>query len=374
MSKSGEESMPLDHINLPLHYKRLVASRVGSSFKEVATLQEQRLAQPLSGEVVIRVKFAGINGGCETFRARGEYAFTGNKGKTNFPLGAEAVGIVVAIGPDVSNLKVGQAVAATGAGYSQYATVKAATCFPIREATPEAVAVSLSGLTAAAALLHKGGITAGKTVLVTAAAGGTGHFAVQIAKLKGCQIIATCGSAEKVERLLAVGADRVINYKEENVGEVLSREYPQKIDIAYEGVGGSLRDAVLANLSPDGQVLAVGYISEYPHTRSDVSSSGGGSGAATSRGHSWDLPPADQLMWGAQTLHNGSQTIHGQVWPKEASQVISAKKWLFYQYYSGAVQAWVDPKPFVGLNAVVNATEWMLSGNSIGKVVVDLSQ
>jgi hypothetical protein len=59
---------------------------------------------------------------------------------------------------------------------------------------------------------------------------------------------------------------------------------------------------------------------------------------------------------------------------QEASQVISAKKWLFYQYYSGAVQAWVDPKPFVGLNAVVNATEWMLSGNSIGKVVVDLSQ
>jgi NADPH-dependent curcumin reductase CurA len=53
----------------------------------------------------------------------------------------------------------------------------------------------------------------------------------------------------------------------QNVGEVLSREYPQKIDIAYEGVGGSLRDAVLANLSPDGQVLAVGYISEYPHTR-----------------------------------------------------------------------------------------------------------
>jgi hypothetical protein len=48
---------------------------------------------------------------------------------------------------------VGQAVAATGAGYSQYATLKAATCFPIREATPEAVAVSLSGLTAAAALL-----------------------------------------------------------------------------------------------------------------------------------------------------------------------------------------------------------------------------
>lgn len=62
---------------------------------------------------------------------------------------------------------------------------------------------------------HKGGVAAGKNVLVTAAAGGTGHLAIQIAKLKGCHTIATCGSTEKVERLLAVGADRVINYKEE---------------------------------------------------------------------------------------------------------------------------------------------------------------
>ena len=52
------------------------------------------------------------------------------------------------------------------------------------------------------------------------------------------------------------------------MAEVLAREYAQQIDIAYEGVGGRLRDAVLANLSPDGQVLAVGYISQYPHTRS----------------------------------------------------------------------------------------------------------
>lgn len=48
---------------------------------------------------------------------------------------------------------------------------------------------------------------------------------------------------------------------------MLSKEYNKQIDIAYEGVGGPLRDAVLANLAPAGQVLAVGYISEYPHTR-----------------------------------------------------------------------------------------------------------
>ena len=61
----------------------------------------------------------------------------------------------------------------------------------------------------------KAGLSAGLTVLVTAAAGGTGHFAVQIAKLKGCHTIATCGTQEKAKKLKELGADRVINYKEE---------------------------------------------------------------------------------------------------------------------------------------------------------------
>lgn len=62
---------------------------------------------------------------------------------------------------------------------------------------------------------YKGCISAGNKVLVTAAAGGTGHFAVQIAKLKGCHTLATCGSAKKAQRLLSLGVDRVINYNEE---------------------------------------------------------------------------------------------------------------------------------------------------------------
>ena len=53
----------------------------------------------------------------------------------------------------------------------------------------------------------------------------------------------------------------------QDVAEMLSKEYHKKIDVAYEGVGGPLRDAVLANLSPSGKVLAVGYISEYPHNK-----------------------------------------------------------------------------------------------------------
>lgn len=64
-------------------------------------------------------------------------------------------------------------------------------------------------------LQHKGGLKASNNLLVTAAAGGTGHFAVQIGNILGCHTIATCGSREKAEKLKAVGVSRVINYHEE---------------------------------------------------------------------------------------------------------------------------------------------------------------
>lgn len=57
---------------------------------------------------------------------------------------------------------------------------------------------------------------------------------------------------------------------------------------------------------------------------------------------------------------------------QDGSQIAEAKKWIFEQYYAGKLSAWIDPKPFRGLESVVNATEHMLSGKSVGKVVVDL--
>lgn len=67
----------------------------------------------------------------------------------------------------------------------------------------------------------------GDTVLVTAAAGGTGQFAVQLAKLAGCHVIGTCGSQSKADLLSRLNCDRVINYNNESVSDVLKAEYPQ---------------------------------------------------------------------------------------------------------------------------------------------------
>lgn len=72
-----------------------------------------------------------------------------------------------------------------------------------------------------------GQMTTGEKVLVTAAAGGTGQLVVQLAKLAGNHVIATCGSQDKAELLKKLGADRVINYRTEDVKDVLRREYPK---------------------------------------------------------------------------------------------------------------------------------------------------
>ena len=102
----------------------------------------------------------------------------------------------------------------------------------------------------------------------------------------------------------------------QDVAEVLGREFPQAIDIAYEGVGGALRQAVLDNLSPNGCLLSVGYISEYPHVKPDIDegeqhSSNGSSATGES---SSDLPPAHELFWQRQVIKRGNQTLYGDVW------------------------------------------------------------
>jgi NADPH:quinone reductase-like Zn-dependent oxidoreductase len=113
-------------------------------------------------------------------------------------------------------VQVGQAVTCNGAAaFSEFAVAKALMCTPVPAATPEAVALSLSAVTACCALEATAGVKAGDTVAVTAAAGGTGHFGVQLAKLAGAKVVAITGSPEKVDRLRQLGADVVICHRSE---------------------------------------------------------------------------------------------------------------------------------------------------------------
>ncbi|KAH7616945.1 hypothetical protein Ndes2526B_g09051 [Nannochloris sp. 'desiccata'] len=362
----------------PTSFKRLIARRTGTSFSDVAEIEEVPMLVPKEGEVLIKVAFAGINGGCETFRARGEHAFTGNRSAPFFTLGAEGAGTVVSVGLGVTNLHPGQHITFIGGAFSEYAVAKAALCWPVPSPTPEAVALTISGTVANAALKYVGKMQSGDTVLVTAAGGATGSFAVQLAQAAGCRVLATCGSEKKAERLRALGLERVINYTQEDVADVLCTEnYSGKIDIAYEGVGGGFQATAWNALRrPGGRLLPVGYISEYPHVKPDTRQK---KEQEQQRGS--DLPPSAELFWSGKYYKSpDGRVAHGKVWPSDRADTLTAKKEVFEMYFGsrggtgGKLDAWVDQgRNFSRLEDVTAAVEYMLTGQACGKVVVQLS-
>ena len=130
----------------------------------------------------------------------------------------------------------------------------------------ELAALRISGLTALVSLERTCPVQKGDVVLVTACCGGTGHFAVQIAKNAGATVIGTVGSTQKVQVAKDLGCiDRIVDLSRESLDDVLKSEYPQGIDICYEGVGGKLLKAAHDNMANGGRILVVGSISQYPH-------------------------------------------------------------------------------------------------------------
>uniref|UniRef100_A0A7S0LKP0 Enoyl reductase (ER) domain-containing protein n=1 Tax=Coccolithus braarudii TaxID=221442 RepID=A0A7S0LKP0_9EUKA len=349
------------HAYVPTTYRALVAGSVGSSFRDVARITEQPMPDLGADEVLIKVVYAGVNGGCETFRARGEFAFASNRELEAFGLGAEGVGIVAAAGPGVDNVEIGDAVCFVGNGFAQYTKATARMLWKVPQATSEMAALRISALTACAMMEITGKVRAGETVLVTAAAGGAGHFAVQFAKLAGCTVIGTCSSPEKARALCSLGCDHIINHRTKDVGEALQRIAPNGVDVAFEGVGGKMLQTVLEHLKEDGRLLQVGYISEYPHNpnRKEETAS--------------NELEASSLFWSSKTIKRGKQTIYGNAWPKDFKAVAGCKERVLDLYASGELKALVDEKhTFQGLESVSDAIEYMLSGEAVGKVVVQV--
>ena len=104
-------------------------------------------------------------------------------------------------------------------------------------------ALASTGVSALNALEGVGQVRDGETVAISAAAGGLGHLLVQLAKLRGCHVVAVCGGAAKVDFVRSLGADRVIDYKSEDIAAVLAAEYSGRIDVAIDTVsaGAGLR-------------------------------------------------------------------------------------------------------------------------------------
>lgn len=328
-------------------YCKLVAQRLGSSFADSVEIETEYLPVPTVNQLLIRNRFAGINAGFDTLLCRGEVPYVNLT--PPFDLGVEAVGIVESVGSAVTDFQVGDAVATTqrGHGYREYQVIEANLAVKIRTATPEILTLMPTGVSALVGLEQVGEMTTQETVLITAAAGGIGHIAVQIAKLAGNHVIGTCGSAVKENLLHRLGCDRVINYRQESVAAVLSQDYPQGINLFFDCVGKHLFDIGIDHLAVRGWFVVVGFISEYGKALESVT-----------------RPRIYQkLFW-------KSASVRGFLLPNYAEHIPAARDRLLNLFYTGQLQVSVDPKSFQGIEAIPTAVDYLLSGQNCGKVVV----
>lgn len=226
---------------------------------------EVELDTPKAGQVIIKNHYMSVDPYMRgRMREEGVYAASY---QLNSPMYGGAIGEVVESGDP--NLAVGDMVLNPGA-WQDYlladsSTVTKFTPFDVSQMSLYLGTLGMPGLTSYVGLLKFGEPKAGETVFVSAASGAVGANVCQIAKLKGCHVVATAGSDEKVQWLLdECGVDAAINYK--TCGDLTAAVMdaaPKGVDVYFENVGGDHLQAALAAMNPFGRIAACGMISSY---------------------------------------------------------------------------------------------------------------
>ncbi|MFB7246552.1 NADPH:quinone reductase [Streptomyces populi] len=227
---------------------------------ELALTTDRPRPVPGPGEYLIRVGAAGVNF-ADVMQTRGTY---GGGPRAPYAAGFEAAGEIVGAGPDVgSPLRPGTHVVGVGPGaFAQYMTMPAAGVLPVPSgwSDAEALGLVLNWATALAALRPLGGISAGETVLVHAAAGGVGQAAVRLARHYGARVIATASPA-KHDAVEALGADEVLDSRRPDLAEEITR-LTGGVDLVLESVGRATFRTSLSVTRPfTGRVVVFGAAS-----------------------------------------------------------------------------------------------------------------
>ena len=334
-------------MSLPKTYEKLVAVKEAPDLRTACEVQEVDLKMPLPGDILVKTHYSGVNA-ADYMMAIGEYV-----APTQYPaeLGSESIGEVVAVGDGVTNVKVGEHVLTfADGGFTEYFSMKARYAVPVPYSAPEVVSLGISGLTASIALEHTGQMTSGENILVTAAAGGTGNIAVQLAKLAGNTVIGTCGNDDKVAFLQSLGCDRPINYRKENVKEVLKAEFPERMDIIFESVGGDMFDMSVKALAVHGRLIVIGAISEYETGPQDVT--------------------APRIGYSLMSRSASIRAFWLMNFFKQTSVHMTK---LLALVNEGKLKLNVDDTVFKGVTGTFDALDYMYAGKNIGKVIVDFT-
>ncbi|WP_339153960.1 NADPH:quinone oxidoreductase family protein [Actinomadura luteofluorescens] len=214
--------------------------------KDLRLVTDVPVPSPGAGEVLIRVTAAGVNF-LDVSQSRGASA---GGPQPPYLAGIEGAGEVVAVGEGVSGVEPGAhviGVGITGGAFAEYMVLPATGAVPVPAgwADEQALGMVVSWPTALAALKPLGQVEAGKSVLIHAAAGGTGQAAVTMAKHYGAQVIAAA-SSDKHDVVRALGADHVIDARGDIAAEVARLTEGAGVDLVLESVGGDTLEAGLA--------------------------------------------------------------------------------------------------------------------------------
>ena len=216
--------------------------------------------EPGPGEVRVAIQAASLNFP-DSLTIVGKYQF---KPELPFVPGSEFAGRVDAVGAGVTHLKPGDPVAglASSGGFASHACIPAARVLPLPPDVDlvDAAAFAFTYGTSQHALLDRGALKAGETVLVLGAAGGVGTAAVQIAKAAGARVIAAASSDDKCAFLTQLGADATINYTSTPLRDALKTLTDGKgPDVVYDPVGGDLAEPAFRAIAWRGRYLVVGF-------------------------------------------------------------------------------------------------------------------
>lgn len=226
---------------------------------EVLKMTTRPRPEPRSDEVVIRVAYAGVNRPDALQRAG---AYAPPKGASDLP-GLEASGEITAVGSGVSDWRVGDKACALlpGGGYAEYVATPAAHCLPIPAGMglAEAACLPETYFTVWSNVFQRGGLLAGERFLVHGGSSGIGTTAIQLAHVLGARVFATAGTDEKCAKCVELGAERAINYRDEDFVEVLRAE--GGANLILDMVGGDYIPRNVRALADDGRLVQIAFLS-----------------------------------------------------------------------------------------------------------------
>ena len=331
--------------------KQYVINQFSPSFKAANNIIMVEREAPSEQQVLIKNMYVGINALYDRELYRGAVPYI----DVTFPyvFGVEAVGEIVAVGDKVKAFKVGDQVGTVkvGTAYQEYQCIDAEHVIAFPEATKEYLTISPTGVSAHLALTEVAELVGNETVVVSAAAGGLGHILVQLCCMKGCKVVAICGSQQKVEMLESLDCcERIINYRQECVDGILSTDYKDKINIAIDSVGRNIFDSFLKNLAPKGKLVVIGLASEL-------------SNESFEKTHSPRM--YEKMYWKGTSVRCFMNHLY-----KEKHH--DSRQYLFNLFQKGSLKIKVDETKFSGIESIAAASKYLLAGKSCGKVVVEL--